>query len=76
VLADPVNRAGQAALSTEHTGARLLMGLGGLGGQELLTTLVLAMAASVEAVRPDRSAPRNMKPAKIQGFHPNYKRCR
>jgi len=52
------------------------MGLGGLGGQELLTTLVLAMAASVEAVRPDRSAPRNMKPAKIQGFHPNYKRCR
>ncbi len=57
----------------KHAGAPLLMGL---GGQELLTTLVLAMATSVEAVRPDRSAPRNMKPAKIQGYHPNYKRCR
>jgi hypothetical protein len=49
--------------------------LGG-GGQELVTTLVLAMVASVEAVRPARSAPRKMKPAKLQGFYPNYKRCR
>jgi hypothetical protein len=57
----------------KHAVARLLLGL---GGQELVTTLVLAMAASVEAVRPDRSAPRNMKPAKAQGFHSNYKRCR
>jgi hypothetical protein len=31
---------------------------------------------TVEAVRPDRSFPRNMKPAKLQGFHRNYKRCR
>ena len=57
----------------KHASARLLLGL---GGQELVATLVFAMAASVEAVRPDRSAPRKMKPAKIQGFYPNYKRCR
>lgn len=57
----------------KHAGARLLLGL---GGQELVATLVLAIAANVEAVRPDRSAPRKMKPAKIQGYHPNYKRCR
>lgn len=44
--------------------------------KHLLTTLVLAMAASAEAVRPDRSYPRKVKPAKLQGFHPNYKRCR
>jgi len=42
----------------------------------LLTPLVLAMAGSVEAVRPDRSYPRKLKPAKLHGFHPNYKRCR
>jgi hypothetical protein len=43
---------------------------------QLLTSLVLAMAASVEAVRPDRSYPRKIKPAKLHGFHSNYKRCR
>jgi len=43
---------------------------------QLLTSLALAMAASVEAVRPDRSYPRKIKPAKLHGFHPNYKRCR
>ena len=43
---------------------------------QLLTSLVLAMAASVEAVRPDRSYPRKIKPAKLHGFYPNYKRCR
>ena len=42
----------------------------------LLTALVVTMAASVEAVRPDRSYPRKIKPAKLHGFHPNYKRCR
>ncbi len=57
----------------KHAAARLLLDL---GGQELVATLVLAMAASVEAVRPHRSPPRKMKPAKIQGFYPNYKRCR
>ena len=57
----------------KHAGARLLLGL---GGQALVTALIFAMAVSVEAVRPDRSAPRKMKPAKLQGFHPNYKRCR
>jgi hypothetical protein len=57
----------------KHAGARLLLGL---GTQELVTPLVFTMAASVEAVRPDRSAPRKMKPAKLQGFHHNYKRCR
>ena len=48
----------------KHAGARLLLGL---GGQELVATLVLAMAASVEAVRPDRSAPRKMRPAQNSG---------
>ena len=43
---------------------------------QLLTALVLAMAASVEAVRADRSYPRKIKPAKLHGFHSNYKRCR
>jgi hypothetical protein len=42
----------------------------------LLVDLVLAMAAKVEAVRPDRAFPRKMKPANVQGFFPNYKRCR
>jgi hypothetical protein len=42
----------------------------------LLTPLVFAMARSVEAVRPERSYPRKIKPAKLHGFHPNYKRCR
>ena len=41
-----------------------------------LVDLVLAMAAKVDAVRPDRAFPRRMKPAKVQGFFPNYKRCR
>ena len=44
--------------------------------RQRLTALVLAMASSVEAVRPDRSYPRKIKPAKLHGFHPNYKRCR
>jgi hypothetical protein len=42
----------------------------------LLTQLVSAMALSVEAVRPDRSYPRRIKPSKSQGFYPNYKRTR
>ncbi len=57
----------------KHAIARLLLGL---AGQELVTALASAIAASVEAVRPDRGAPRKMKPAKIQGFHPNFKRRR
>ena len=57
----------------KHAGARLLLGL---AGQELVTALIFAIAASVEAVRPDRTATRKMKPAKLQGFHHNYKRCR
>ncbi len=43
---------------------------------QLLTALILAMAAGVEAIRPDRSYPRKIKPAKLHRFHPNYKRCR
>ncbi len=43
---------------------------------QLLTSLILAMAARVTAVRPDRSYPRKSKPAKLHGFYPNYKRCR
>lgn len=42
----------------------------------LLVSLVHSMASCVEAVRPDRSAPRNVKPTKLHGFHRNYKRCR
>jgi hypothetical protein len=42
----------------------------------LLTPLILAMATTVEAVRSERTFPRKTKPAKIHGFHPNYKRCR
>ncbi len=57
----------------KNTVVRLLVGA---GTTELLTSLILAMAMTVEAVRPDRSFPRPMKPAKIQGFHRNYKRCR
>ena len=34
------------------------------------------MAANVAAVRPDRTYPRKIKPAKLQGFSPNYKRYR
>jgi hypothetical protein len=57
----------------KHTLVRLLLAA---PGTSFLTALIMAMATSVEAVRPDRTAPRNVKPAKIQGFHPNYKRCR
>jgi len=35
---------------------------------------LLAMATSVEAVRPDRPYPRKIDPAKLHPFHPNYKR--
>jgi len=42
----------------------------------LLTQLVSAITLSVEAVRPDRSYPRRIKPSKLHGFHPNYKRTR
>ena len=42
----------------------------------MLSPLVLAMASKVEAVRPDRAYPRKMKPANLQGFFPNNKRCR
>jgi hypothetical protein len=57
----------------KNTGVRLLVGA---DTTELLTSLLLAMAMTVAAVRPDRSFPRNMKPAKRQGSHRNYKRCR
>ena len=43
--------------------------------RQLLTALILMMATSVEAVRPDRSYSRKIKPAKLHPFHPNYKRC-
>lgn len=38
--------------------------------------LILAVAMTVEAVRPDRSFPRKMKPVKIPDFHRKTKRCR
>jgi hypothetical protein len=42
----------------------------------LLERLVCAMAQEVEAIRPDRSFPRDIKSSKPKRFHPNYKRCR
>ncbi len=45
-------------------------------GLRLLTQPVSAPALSVEAVRPERSYPRRIKPSKLQGFHANYKRTR
>lgn len=38
--------------------------------------LLQRIAASVEAVRPGRSCPRDMKKIHVSVFHPNYKRCR
>ena len=42
----------------------------------LLERLVCAMASEVEAIRPDRSFHRDIKPTKPKRFPPNYKRCR
>ena len=42
----------------------------------LLERLLCAMASEVEAIRPDRSFPRNIKSSKPKRFQPNYKRCR
>jgi hypothetical protein len=44
--------------------------------EDLLAQLVCAMAAEVEALRPDRSSPRNFKSPKGKRFYGNYKRCR
>ena len=42
-----------------------------------IAALCFAAAALVfSGVRPDRSYPRNIKPSKLQGFYPNYKRTR
>ena len=43
---------------------------------DLLERLLCAMALEAEAIRPDRSSPRNIKSTKPKRFHPNYKRCR
>jgi hypothetical protein len=47
-----------------------------LAPPDLLERLLCAVALEVEAMRPDRSFPRDIKPAKPKRFHPNYKRCR
>lgn len=47
-----------------------------VGPPDLLSQLIGTLALSVEAVRPDRSYPRRIKPSKLHGFHPNYKRTR
>jgi hypothetical protein len=57
----------------KDSAVRLLLGP---EGATVLTPLVLAIATTVEALRPDRTFPRKIKPAKLHGFHPNYKRCR
>jgi hypothetical protein len=43
---------------------------------DLLERLLWAMAGEVEALRPDRSFPRNLKSSKPKRFHRSYKRCR
>jgi hypothetical protein len=43
---------------------------------DLLERIVCAMALEVEAIRPDRSFPRDIKSTKPKRFHPNYTRCR
>ena len=43
---------------------------------DLCWQLVDRMALSVEAVRPDRSYPRNLKKVRVPGFQDNYKRTR
>lgn len=43
---------------------------------ELCWSLLERMASSVEAVRPDRSYPRNLKEVRVPGFQENYKRTR
>ncbi len=52
---------------------RLLLGI---GPPSLLPDIVWSMARSVEAVRPDRTYPRNMSTNKTQGFFQAYKRTR
>lgn len=42
----------------------------------LLERLLCAMASEVEAIRPDRSFPRDIKSSRPKRFQPNYKRCR
>ncbi len=43
---------------------------------ELCWGLIQKTASSVEAIRPDRSYPRNLKDVKVPGFSVNYKRSR
>jgi hypothetical protein len=43
---------------------------------ELAWQLLGKLASSVEAVRPGRSYPRNLKKVRVPGFHGNYKRTR
>lgn len=50
---------------------RLSLGLQTLA---LLTELITVMARTTEPIRPDRSYPKIIRPRKLQGFFPNYKR--
>jgi hypothetical protein len=43
---------------------------------DLLERLRCAVALEADAIRPDRSFARDLKPRKPKPFHPNYKRCR
>jgi hypothetical protein len=43
---------------------------------DLLQRLLCAMVSEVEALRPERAFPRDIKSTKPKRFHPNYKRCR
>ncbi|MGB5735602.1 MAG: hypothetical protein WBM40_14300 [Thiohalocapsa sp.] len=43
---------------------------------DLIQRLLCAMGLEVDAIRPDRSFPRDIKSTKPKQFRPNYKRCR
>jgi hypothetical protein len=43
---------------------------------DLCWSLIKKMVESVEAVRPDRSSPRNLRKVRVPGFSGNYKRTR
>jgi len=62
------------ALSKMKDNVVRLLGLSPPPG--LLERLLCAMACEVEAIRPDRSFPRDIKSSRPKRFQPNYKRCR
>ena len=54
----------------------LVRWLRGTAPEDVVRYLLTEMARAVEAVRPERSYPRNKKPQKLQDFHGTMKRSR